>query len=217
MKNEKKTASEFFDKIILWASSTSAHGVKNVFQSDLLLKKIMWSVILVSSVSYCFYQVVLVVTLFFRFNVITSLKAVYEAPTSYPAVAFCNLNAYNGPFVRDNMKEILEKKNISQDNYEPIDFVDNGVDHFKSTFEIEALKGQFNLHFSGFYLYEMLISCRSHKKKVTMIYQFTKLKKLSRNFINEFSIKIIRRNYSFVELIWLKLMSALPFLVKILQ
>lgn len=86
--------------------------------------------------------------------------AVYEAPTDYPAVAFCNLNAYNGQYVRGIMSEILKEKNISQHLYEPIDFVDHGVDHFKSTFEEGALNGQIDLKYTGFFLDEMLFSCR---------------------------------------------------------
>lgn len=102
----------------------------------------------------------MVLTQFFQFNVVTSLRAVYEAPADFPAVVFCNLNAYNGDFAREDMENILNDKNISKENYEPIDFVDKGVDHFKSTFKARSLKGLFDLYYSGFYLNEMLISCR---------------------------------------------------------
>lgn len=116
--------------------------------------------LLVSSVSYCIYQIVMVLNQFFQFNIVTSLKAVYEAPADFPAIVFCNLNAYNGKYSRDDMKNILSEKNISQENYEPIDYVDKGVDHFKAAFQAKSLKGLFDLKFAGFYLNEMLISCR---------------------------------------------------------
>lgn len=90
----------------------------------------------------------------------TSLKVVYEAPTDFPAVVICNLNAYDGDVAREEMENILFEKNISKYNYEPIDYVDNAADYFKSTFQAKALKGQFDLYFNGFYLSQMLISCQ---------------------------------------------------------
>lgn len=88
------------------------------------------------------------------------MKIVYEAPTNFPAVVICNLNAYDGYVSREEMEKILQEKNISKYNYEPIDYVDFAADFFKSTFQANALKGQFDLYYNGFYLEQMLISCR---------------------------------------------------------
>lgn len=151
---------KIFLKNFLYSTETSAHGFKNFFGADRLLKKIFWGCILLSSISYCIYQVVLIITLFFKFNVLTSLKIAYEAPTYYPAVVICNLNAYDGNVAREHMNRILIEKNISLYNYEPVDYVDIAADFFKSTFETEALRGQFDLYYNGFYLNQMLISCR---------------------------------------------------------
>ncbi|RNA26752.1 amiloride-sensitive sodium channel subunit beta [Brachionus plicatilis] len=93
------------------------------------------------------------------------LKKIFEnfqssTPACYPAVVICNLNAYDGKIAREDMNRILTEKNISLESYEPIDFVDIAADYFKSTFQTESLKGQFDLYYNGFFLSQMLISCR---------------------------------------------------------
>ncbi|CAF0748556.1 unnamed protein product [Brachionus calyciflorus] len=157
-KTKKRKA--ILEIITQWALSTTAHGFGNIARAESIILKIIWSVFLITSIAYCTYQIVLFIIQFAQFNVITSSKIVYEEPTNFPSVVICNLNAYDGNVARGHMDEILSEKNISQQNYEPVDFVDSAADYFKSTFEARALKNDFDLYYNGFYLSQMLFSCR---------------------------------------------------------
>lgn len=98
---------------------------------------------------------------YYSHDTVSSSKLIYEAPTNFPAVVICNLNAYDGDIAREAMNEILISKNITQENSKKaIDFVEIASENFKSFFEAEALENNFDLYFNGFYLSQMLISCK---------------------------------------------------------
>ncbi|CAF0804354.1 unnamed protein product [Brachionus calyciflorus] len=63
----------------------------------------------------------------------------------------CNLNAYDGIIPRADMDDILSEKNISQQNYEAVDFVDMAADYFKSSIQARALRDDIDLYLSGFF------------------------------------------------------------------
>ncbi|CAF0892610.1 unnamed protein product [Brachionus calyciflorus] len=155
-----KKRKEIYELITQWALSTTAHGYRNIVNAEKILLKLIWIVFLITSITYCIYQVVLTIIGFCKFNVVTNTKVVYEEPTNFPSIVICNLNAYDGIIARADMDDILSEKNISQKNYEAVDFVDRAADFFKSSFEARALSNDFDLYTNGFFLEQMLISCR---------------------------------------------------------
>ncbi|CAF0818529.1 unnamed protein product [Brachionus calyciflorus] len=85
--------------------NTTAHGIGNILRSKSIVLKICWILFLIISIGYCTYQVTTTILQYSRNEVITSQKIVYESPTKFPAVSFCNINSYNGTHVNNLFDE----------------------------------------------------------------------------------------------------------------
>ncbi|CAF0885925.1 unnamed protein product, partial [Brachionus calyciflorus] len=144
-----KKREEILGIINNWALSTTAHGFGNIARAEKKLLKLIWLCFLILSIGYCTYQVVSYIIRYCQFNVTSSSKIIYEEPTNFPSIVICNINSYDGSEVRNFTDQILFEKNISLDDYEPVDFVQRAADYFKSTFEALALQNKFNLYFNG--------------------------------------------------------------------
>ena len=71
---------------------STAHGVANVMRTDLLLIKIMWSILFLMSFSTCFYYITSNLLNFFEYPVISNIQVYSEMNSKFPTVSFCSLD-----------------------------------------------------------------------------------------------------------------------------
>lgn len=96
---------------------------------------------------------------FLSFSVVTSTQMINEAPTLFPVIDICNLNSYDGMYAGDSMRKVLEESNITREMYREVkNYVETASDVFKSHFITNFDTN--TLYYYGFYLSQMLISCR---------------------------------------------------------
>lgn len=70
----------------------SLHGLPNVLRSERNIFKIIWTIALLLSGSYCFYSASESISEYLKWSVITNIHVVYDVNISFPAVTICNLN-----------------------------------------------------------------------------------------------------------------------------
>lgn len=144
-----------------WVSKTTIHGFQSLLTSNHIFLKIAWFVCIALSTTYCSYQVFQTILRYNHYDKITTYSLVNEAPTIFPAVVICNLNPYDGNMSKLAIQESLKAKNITPDPEDSaIHYIDNATNQFKSVFEYRAIQSKFNLYDNGFFLHQMLISCK---------------------------------------------------------
>lgn len=110
-----------------------------------------------ASVTYCTYQIILTVILYSEKKVSSNSEIFHQTSSEFPAVVFCNLNPYDGFFAKSILLDIINKKNLNESQFEPIDYVDTLIDHIKAELHREYFTMLYDM---GFWLSQMLISCR---------------------------------------------------------
>jgi hypothetical protein len=144
-----------------WALNSKGHGIANIARSKSRLLRLIWLLAFLASLGYCFYQISLTLIYYQRHQVITKYSLINEAPAIYPAVSICNLNPFDGYLAQDPIDDLLNERNFSINNYKlVIDYLDSVTNQFKSTFQARAANETFNLYLNGFYLSQMLLSCK---------------------------------------------------------
>ena len=108
------------EELKAFLESTSLLGARFLYDSN-VFRRIFWTVILLTSLSYCIYQVFVSISAFHRrpfvATVVVSKRT--ETKLGFPAVSLCNLNAFitrrfrdlyngssNGPFIERYIKDI---------------------------------------------------------------------------------------------------------------
>ena len=100
---DKKT--QKLKKFILESAlSTTIHGIPNIFRAERILLKIMWTLCLLGSSSYCFFSICKSFNSYFNREVVTNINIIKEKPTEFPAVTFCNLNPFVTDYALDQLK-----------------------------------------------------------------------------------------------------------------
>jgi hypothetical protein len=123
LKNEKeKSLGRNISALIRdWGMTTSLHGVKNGFMSRNIFIRIVWYLLTLICFAYCVYSSYLQVKTYSQHNVVTSIEEIYEAPTRFPVVAICNLNAFDSFETLEIMnyeqfENISNSKNLQYNN-----------------------------------------------------------------------------------------------------
>ena len=108
------------EELKAFLEGTSIHGARFLYDSN-VFRRIFWTVILLTSLSYCIYQVFVSISAFYRRPFITTVVVSKRTETKlgFPAVSLCNLNAFstrrfrdlyngssNGPFIERYIKDI---------------------------------------------------------------------------------------------------------------
>ncbi|XP_041595070.1 acid-sensing ion channel 5 [Vulpes lagopus] len=77
-----------------FAISTSFHGVHNIVHNQSKIRKLIWSVIVLGSVSLVVWQIYSRLVNYFTWPTTTSIEVQYVEKIEFPAVTFCNLNRF---------------------------------------------------------------------------------------------------------------------------
>jgi hypothetical protein len=141
-----------------WAGSTTAHGFRNIVSRKTIFSRIFWSIAIMCSLAYCCYEIINTIILYKKYDVNTSIKLITETPTNYPVVDICNLNAYNGFYVKDVLTQdvLTENFTINQGEFSKFD-IELVMKQINSLTKRSALRSP--LFEYGYFLDEILISC----------------------------------------------------------
>ena len=72
-------------------STSSAHGLNRLFTTKRILFRIMWLNFFICSASFGIYMVSNSVYDYFKYEVVTQMRIIQEAPTQFPTITFYNL------------------------------------------------------------------------------------------------------------------------------
>ncbi|XP_047575864.1 acid-sensing ion channel 5 isoform X3 [Lutra lutra] len=77
-----------------FAISTSFHGVHNIVRNQSKIRKLIWLVVVLGSVSLVVWQIYSRLVNYFTWPTTTSIEVQYVEKIDFPAVTFCNLNRF---------------------------------------------------------------------------------------------------------------------------
>ena len=136
----------------LFGDST-IHAVPRIIKSKRVFIKILWSISLLVSTSYCFYLIInsILSYLDFNNNIITRIEKISETPSLFPQVMICNLNMFQTNESFEFINDLIQNKSY---------IIDFPKDEKKYYFYNELFRqnDSFKQSFSN-HLNETLISC----------------------------------------------------------
>uniref|UniRef100_A0A2K6FN64 Bile acid-sensitive ion channel n=1 Tax=Propithecus coquereli TaxID=379532 RepID=A0A2K6FN64_PROCO len=118
-----------------FAITTSFHGVHNIVRNRSKLRKAIWLVVVLGSVSLLIWQIYSRLVNYFTWPITTSIEVQYVEKMEFPAVTFCNLNRFQTDavakfsliyFLWHVASKVLHRQDInanSTDSKEAVDFV----------------------------------------------------------------------------------------------
>ncbi|XP_016863780.1 bile acid-sensitive ion channel isoform X1 [Homo sapiens] len=77
-----------------FAISTSFHGIHNIVQNRSKIRRVLWLVVVLGSVSLVTWQIYIRLLNYFTWPTTTSIEVQYVEKMEFPAVTFCNLNRF---------------------------------------------------------------------------------------------------------------------------
>ncbi len=80
---------------------STGHGYPNILRTDKLVVKIVWSVLFLSSLAFCFYLVVEGFIDFMEYGVTSKIRIENQSPLTYPAITVCNSKPFMTRFAYD--------------------------------------------------------------------------------------------------------------------
>jgi len=104
-------------KFIEWATSSTSHGIPNIFRTNNIFIKLMWLLFLIFSSSMCTFMVVRSILDYLNFDVVTKVRVFSEVPSEFPAITICKINPFSDNESVEAMKDIYmrEYPNASRD------------------------------------------------------------------------------------------------------
>ena len=149
---------------IEWSSSSTSHGIPNIFKTSQLYLKIVWIICFLASSGYCFSLIISYITTFLEYGVTVSTIKVIETPINFPAVTICNLNPFYANRSSWFIQEVLNNSNLIDTN----SLLSNGASAMsvvKIILEKLKIEASSNPTYTsnrvslGFYIEDMLVSC----------------------------------------------------------
>ena len=94
------------------AVSSTAHGIPNIFRTDLKLLQIMWFICICFSSAACVFLCVKSILKYYEYEVVTKISQVVEYPTPFPAISICNMNGLTSEAAVNFSKEITANEKL---------------------------------------------------------------------------------------------------------
>jgi hypothetical protein len=91
-------------RISEWSKSITAHGLPNIFMSKRVIIKVLWTLALFASISYCIINIYREIVKYFHYEYTTHLETVEDVPSLFPAITFCNIN----PLITTESERLVE-------------------------------------------------------------------------------------------------------------
>jgi hypothetical protein len=91
-------------RISEWSKSITAHGLPNIFMSKRVIIKVLWTLALFASITYCIINIYREIVKYFYYEYTTHLETVEDVPSLFPAITFCNIN----PLITTEAERLVE-------------------------------------------------------------------------------------------------------------
>jgi hypothetical protein len=91
-------------RISEWSKSITAHGLPNIFNSKRVAIKVLWTLALFASITYCLFNIYRVIVIYFHYEYTTLLETVEDTPSLFPVITFCNIN----PLITAEAERLVE-------------------------------------------------------------------------------------------------------------
>ncbi len=145
-----------------WMLKASLHGVSNISQSKNLAVKILWTFLFLALIVFSGCLLYILISLFLKHEIVTTLKHERKNELKYPAITFCNLQYLNArsKFISSDLKHLLADYTSTediiqtlQDHPEPFkSFFNSKEKYLKSLVKDDIMQ-------VGFEMDEMLLGC----------------------------------------------------------
>jgi hypothetical protein len=133
-----------------------------------IILRLIWSCFLLLSVSYCSFLIIRQTIQYFEYDVTTASRIINEAPTAFPAVDICNLNAYDGNYAREIILKYSNESHMLDLNGMFARFDSDLIMKYMES----VMESSSNLTFYGFYLDQLVISCRFYGEPCNLYEDF---------------------------------------------
>lgn len=98
-----------FKKILLeQLKSTTCHGVPNILRNDLIVLKLMWLVVTSCGLACLCFFTFIGVRDYFKYEVNTKTRYIYEPIRTLPKVTICNQNQFITNFSIDYLAQLIK-------------------------------------------------------------------------------------------------------------
>jgi hypothetical protein len=92
---------------------TTAHGIPNLLRSDRILNKVLWSILILFSVSFCAFLIILSFLDYFAYEVTTKIRVQPQVEIEFPVITICNSGVFT---TKEGLKIFQKAYNISMSN-----------------------------------------------------------------------------------------------------
>jgi hypothetical protein len=148
-----------------WSKSLTAHGLPNIFATKRFTIKILWSLALIASTSYCILNISREIAKYLKYEYTTHLENINEIPSPFPAITVCNIN----PLITKEAEYLVEsifkstyginlRQNVTESSHEFIEKLEHANDKARLHAFIPEY-GDERRRLLGYSLDETLIEC----------------------------------------------------------
>ena len=74
--------------------TTTFHGIQNIIKTNSIIVKFLWIFCLIGSSLYCVFLIKESAVNYYDYEVVTSIKTIYEDKSQLPAISICSSNNY---------------------------------------------------------------------------------------------------------------------------
>lgn len=155
-----------------WSLKSTCSAYASIFKAEKFYLKLMWSISLVVSLSFCCLAVIKSILAYLDYEVITKIRLIEERPMIFPVVSICNLN----PFITQKANEfILDYFNSNYNQtFENLDQILDKISILNPDFEYlmqQVADPSFpneNKKLFGHSLEQSVINCRFNRSKCNL-------------------------------------------------
>jgi hypothetical protein len=162
-KNIENLRSKFYERFVEWSSTSTSHGLPNIFRTHNIGLKIMWLLFFLFSTAICGFMIARSIIEYLNYDVVTKIRVLHENPSEFPTITICNINPFTKIKSKGLYKQVVEKyKNFV--NFDQQVTVED-LRAYQPYFLLEAKNPEYgdeNRTLLGPMLSEMLISCSFH-------------------------------------------------------
>jgi hypothetical protein len=105
--------SEFKKVFIENASESTVHSVRQIFTRNSIILRAFWIFGFLGFSAICSMLISKSFISYFQYETVTKIETVYEVPTLFPTVTFCNLNPFTTNESFQYVQDFLKKNNFN--------------------------------------------------------------------------------------------------------
>jgi hypothetical protein len=89
--------------------NSTSHGLPNILRNDSLIIKTVWLVFLLASTTLCSYLCIQSILTYYKYDVTTKTRRIYESPTLFPTIGICTKQRFSTENGLYFLKKVIEK------------------------------------------------------------------------------------------------------------